>query len=109
MANEENLKPFEKGNTFGKGRPKGSKNRSTIAKKWLNAMTTGINPETGEEESMTLEDRMTLAQVSKAISTKDTAAYKAVLDSAHGQPKETVDVNADVPSINFRELFNFEK
>jgi len=103
------LKLFEKGNTFGKGRPKGAKNRSTIAKKWLSVITKGINPETGEEEDMTLEDRMTLAQVSKAISLKDTAAYKAVLDSAHGQAKETVDVNADVPSINFRELFNFDK
>ena len=39
----------------------------------------------------------------------DVNAYKALMDSSYGQAKETVDVNADVPSINFRELFNFEK
>ena len=55
MAREDNLKPFQKGNKLGKGRPKGSPNRSTVAKKWLSAMTKGINPETGEEEKMTLE------------------------------------------------------
>ena len=36
MANNDNLKPFKKGQSGNpKGRPKGSKNRSTIIKKWL--------------------------------------------------------------------------
>ena len=41
MANDENIKPFEfkKGQSGNPaGRPKGSKNRSTIAKKWLETM-----------------------------------------------------------------------
>ena len=93
MAKEDNLKPFQKGNTFGKGRPKGSPNRSTVAKKWLAAMTKGINPETGEEEKMTLEERMTLAQISKAITSKDTPAYNAIMNSAFGMAKETIDLH----------------
>ena len=92
MSKEDNLKPIQKGNTFGKGRPKGSPNRSTIARKWLAAMTKGINPETGEEEKMTLEERMTLAQISKAITSKDTSAYNAIMNSAFGMAKETIDM-----------------
>ena len=39
MANEENLIPYKKGQSGNpNGRPKGSKNRSTIAKKWLQAI-----------------------------------------------------------------------
>ena len=38
MANKENLTPFQKGNKFGKGRPKGSKNRSTIIREMLDMM-----------------------------------------------------------------------
>lgn len=109
MANrEDNLIPFEKGNKFGKGRPKGSKNRSTIARKWLQATSKNVNPLTGEEETMSQEDMGTLALVKK-MRQGDVNAYKALMDSSYGQAKETVDVNADVPSINFRELFNFEK
>jgi predicted nuclease with TOPRIM domain len=42
---------FEKGNTYGKGRVKGSKNRKTIAKESLEKLTEiGINPlETSKE------------------------------------------------------------
>ena len=36
---------FEKGNTYSKGRPKGSKNKKTIAKESLNTLNKiGINP-----------------------------------------------------------------
>ena len=36
MANNGNLKPFKKGESGNpNGRPKGSKNRSTIMEKWL--------------------------------------------------------------------------
>jgi len=90
MANEENLKPFKKGKSGNpKGRPKGSRNRSTIAKKWLSTETKGKNPITGEEEILTQEDLMTLAQLRKAIN-GDTPAYKALEDSAYGQPAQEV-------------------
>ena len=53
MAKEDNLKPFtagfdEKRNL--NGRPKGSKNRSTIAKKWLEVNSKEVNPITKELE-----------------------------------------------------------
>ena len=107
MANNENLKPFKKGNKFGKGRPKGSKNRSTIARKWLEASRKAVNPMSLEEEEMSMEDLMTLAIAKKATS-GDVAAYKALLDSRYGQAKEQIDVSTDAPSIDFRTLFNFK-
>jgi hypothetical protein len=39
----------------------------------------------------------------------DVAASKAILDSAYGQPKESVDVSTDAPTVDFRTLFNFKK
>ncbi len=94
MANEENLKPFKKGQSGNpNGRPKGSKNRSTIARKWLSAETKGKNPITGEEEILTQEDLMTLAQLRKAIN-GDTPAYNALEDSAYG--KATQEVNQTI-------------
>ena len=68
MANDENIKPFEfkKGQSGNPaGRPKGSKNRSTIAKKWLETMEKFKNPITGEIEELTQEDIGTLALIKK--------------------------------------------
>ena len=41
------------------GRPKGAKNRSTTARKWLNINVKAVNPLTLEEEQMSQEDLMT--------------------------------------------------
>lgn len=91
MANEENLKPFKKGESGNpKGRPKGSKNRSTIAKRWLGSDQKYMNPITGEEEILTQEDIITLAQIKKARE-GDTHAYKALEDSAYGAPIQQID------------------
>ena len=93
MANEENLKswkPGESGNP--NGRPKGSLNRSTIARKWLQTKSKIMNPISNEEESLTQEDIGTLALIKK-VRQGDVAAYKALMDSSYGQPKETLDLN----------------
>ena len=91
MANEENLKPFKKGQSGNpKGRPKGSLNRSTIAKKWLQVTKMGQNPITGEQEELSQEDIITIAQIRKAIS-GDTSAYRALEDSAYGAPIQQID------------------
>ena len=90
MANEENLIPYQKGQSGNpKGRPKGSKNRSTIAKKWLQVEQDLKNPLTGDKETMSQEDLMTLALIKKARE-GDTQAYQKLLDSAYGAPLQQV-------------------
>ena len=58
MPNEENLRFWKKGESGNpNGRPKGSKNRSTIAKKWLQVLQETKNPLTLESEELSQEDR----------------------------------------------------
>ncbi len=91
MANEENLKSWSPGQSGNpNGRPKGSKNRSTIARKWLDSKEKFKNPLTGEIELLTQEDITTLAQILKARE-GDTPAYKALEDSAYGAPVQQID------------------
>ena len=87
----ENLKPFEKGKSGNpNGRPKGAKNRSTIARFWLNVEEKLKNPITGDVETMSQEDLMTLAQIKKARD-GDTTAYRALMDSTYGAPIQQVE------------------
>ena len=91
MANDENLKPAKKGEVRNpNGRPKGSLNRSTIARKWLEVNQSLKNPITGENETMSQEDLMTLALIKKARE-GDVAAYKALMDSGYGAPLQQVE------------------
>lgn len=87
----DNLKPFEKGESGNpNGRPKGTKNRSTIAKYWLEVNQNLKNPLTGENETMSQEDLMTLALIKKARE-GDVAAYKALMDSGYGAPLQQIE------------------
>jgi hypothetical protein len=92
MANEENLKPaWQKGESGNlKGKPKGSKNRSTIAKYWLEVNQNLKNPITGEQENMSQEDLITLAIIKKARD-GDVNAYKALMDSGYGAPLQQIE------------------
>ena len=91
MANDENLKPAQKGEVRNpNGRPKGSLNRSTIARKWLEVNQNLKNPLTGENETMSQEDLMTLALIKKARE-GDVMAYKALMDSGYGAPLQQID------------------
>jgi hypothetical protein len=86
-----NLKPFEQGESGNPaGRPKGSKNRSTIARQWLEVNQSLKNPLTGEQETMSQEDLMTLALIKKARD-GDVNAYKALMDSGYGAPLQQID------------------
>ena len=98
MANEDNLIRYKKGESGNpKGRPKGSKNRSTIAKKWLQVEQDLKNPLTGDNEVMSQEDLMTLALIKKAR-TGDATAYQKLLDSAYGAPVQQVEqTNIELP------------
>jgi hypothetical protein len=91
MAREDNLKKFTSEYQPEKnGRPKGSKNRSTIAKYWLEVNQKLKNPLTNQEETMSQEDLMTLALIKKARE-GDVAAYKALMDSGYGAPLQQIE------------------
>jgi hypothetical protein len=92
MAGKGQIEPrWEKGESGNpKGRPKGSKNRSTIAKYWLEINQKLKNPLTGAEETMSQEDLMTLALIKKARE-GDVSAYKALMDSGYGAPIQQVE------------------
>ena len=101
MAREDNLKKFtSEYQPKNNGRPKGSKNRSTIAKKWLSVEQNLKNPLTSELEDMSQEDLMTLALIKKARE-GDTQAYQKLMDSAYGQPIQQVEqTNIELPFFN---------
>jgi hypothetical protein len=91
MPNPENLTPFPPGNNANpNGRPKGSKNRSTIARKWLEVMQESKNPITGELEKLSQEDLITLAMIHKARK-GDVGAYKQLMDSGFGMPTQQIE------------------
>jgi hypothetical protein len=72
------------------GRPKGAKNRSTIARQWLDVSQNIKNPITGESEQLSQEDIMTLALIKKARE-GDVGAYKALMDSGYGAPVQQIE------------------
>ena len=80
------------------GRPVGTKNRSTIANKWLSTTEKFKNPITGEYEQLTQEDIGTLALVKK-MRAGDVRAYTALMDSAFGKAIQTndININEDLP------------
>ena len=111
MPNKENIEKheFKKGESGNpNGRPKGSLNRSTIAKYWLEVNQNLKNPLTGENETMSQEDLMTLALIKKARE-GDVNAYKALMDSGYGAPKQTTDTNVSISNFDIKELVSFDK
>jgi hypothetical protein len=93
--NTSGLIPFVKGQSGNpKGHPKGLQNRSTVAKRWLTTSESFTNPITGIKEVLTQEDIVTLAQIKEARK-GNTNAYRALLDSAHGQPRQTIDLESE--------------
>jgi hypothetical protein len=95
MPNPENIIPPKHGEVRNpNGRPKGSKNRSTIARKWLETIQSAKNPITGEDEKLSQEDLMTLALLKKARN-GDVAAYKQLMDSGYGMPTQQIEHTGD--------------
>ena len=83
------LKPFQKGNTMSSnGRGLGNVNRSTILKKWLTANTTGQDVD-GNIINLSVQDKIVLAQVKKALD-GDTGAAIFLFDGAYGKVKEVI-------------------
>ncbi len=97
------FKKGESGNPS--GRPKGSLNRSTIAKKWLEVLSQE-ELEDGQVKWLSNEEAMTLSLIKKARN-GDVNAYKALMDSAYGTAKDTVDINStEKRSIDFKHLIS---
>ena len=92
MANEENLKPFKEGYDPRRqiGRPKGSKNRSTVIKQVLETIFNGADPLTGKEWQDTYESVISRSIVKKALD-GDVSAYNAIMDSAYGKARQTIE------------------
>ena len=102
----DNLKPFEKGESGNpNGRPKGSRNRSTIAKQWLEVSQKIKNPITGKEENLEQQDIMTLALIKKARN-GDVSAYKELMDSAYGKIMQPTDITTKGDSLNVINIGN---
>ena len=94
MSKKENLILWKKGQSGNpKGRPKGSKNRSTILKKIADIRTKGIDPVSGEEVWMTNEYRMAMAVIEKTIAKGDHQALNMILDNIYGKQKDSVDIH----------------
>lgn len=68
------------------GRPVGSKNRSTVASKLLGLQLTTLNELTGLEEKLSLEERITISLIKKALD-GNIQAYLALMDSVYGKIK----------------------
>ena len=55
----DNLNRFKKGESGNpSGRPKGSKNRKTIAREWLAFLQEETNPISGQIEALSMEDKL---------------------------------------------------
>ena len=92
MPNAENLNPsWEKGESGNpNGRPKGSRNRSTIFRQWLEMKRESFNPLTGKKELMEIQDEMVLKQIEKSLE-GDTPAFKECMDSGHGKVDQKIE------------------
>lgn len=82
------------------GRPKGSLNRSTILRKYLSAFMKGKNPITGEEENLTVEDRMALSMIGQVIFKGNVQAYNSVNDNVYGKLTEKLESNITTTEYN---------
>jgi hypothetical protein len=78
----DNLKPpFEKGNTVSTGRPKGSKNKSTIFKEMLASKITG---------DLTVQEEL-VTKLYEAMQGGDLKAIDLILNGAFGKDKQVVE------------------
>ena len=84
------------------GRPKGTLNRKTIAREYLAFLQEEVNPLTGIKELLSNEDMITLALIHKAKK-GDVSAYKALMDSAYGSVKQSLELT-DAEQPIFKQL-----
>jgi capsid portal protein len=106
MANEHNLIPAKKGEVRNpNGRPKGTRNRSTIVREWLEVQQSVKNPITGEQEVLEQQDIMTLALIKKARE-GDVNAYRELMDSAHGKQTNQIEGSMQLTGLQVQIVDN---
>ena len=87
---------FKKGQTGNpNGRPKGVRNRATIARYWLDAESDEMNFITGVKERLSQADVIMLALIKKARK-GDVAAIKEILDSGFGANKQIIENSHEI-------------
>ncbi|MVM33258.1 hypothetical protein GO755_24675 [Spirosoma sp. HMF4905] len=94
------LRSFQKGQSGNRaGRPKGSRNRSTVALELLQMSQSIVNPLTGERDLLSVEEIITILQIREAFK-GNTRAYVALMDSAYGKPDRAVDYGNPVINLS---------
>ena len=104
-----NSKPFPPGVSGNpNGRPKGTRNRSTIVREWLEASYKKINPITGQNETLQIQDHLVISLIGKALK-GDVQAFRELFDSGHGKVSELLDVTSKGESITQEKLSSEER
>lgn len=102
MANEQNLKPYKKGQSGNpNGRPVGALGSKTILQKYLNLITKAENPITNEIENLTVAEQMHLKQVAKAIE-GDLYSYKEIIDRLEGKTINVQEIKQEITQKTLR-------
>lgn len=97
-GNPHKLTPWKKGQSGNvNGRPKGSLDRATIVRYWLEVEQDVQNPLTGAPERLDQTGFIVLAQIKNARA-GDLGAFKELMDSAFGKvaDKSSVQIDAEV-------------
>jgi hypothetical protein len=92
------LNPSKKGDPSPNpnGRPKGSRNRSTVIREFLEATMTEKNPITGKTEKLSVEQLMALSMIKQVLSKGNVHAWNSIKDDAYGKAKESVELSGDI-------------
>ena len=90
------------------GRPKGLRNRSTIVREWLEANYKKVNPITGQNETLQIQDHLVISLIGKALK-GDVQAFRELFDSGHGKVSELLDVTSKGESITNQEKLSPEE
>lgn len=112
-STDKNLVAIKKGQVLNpNGRPKGSRNRSTIAREILSMKGAlpedvfkrlkAIFPEINNK--MSIEEIMSVKMTQQAITKGDVTAYKAIMDSAYGSPNQSISGPNEGPIETKRKL-----
>jgi len=105
------LNPSKKGDPSPNpnGRPKGSRNRSTVIREFLEATMTEKNPITGKTEKLSVEQLMALSMIKQVLSKGNVHAWNSIKDDAYGKAKESVELSGDILNILTPPTMSFDE